>query len=59
MLEMVHLLGPEEAAKHARPLADEESRLVDEYVVRHGSYSAALGVKHPQLAAEVDALFHR
>jgi len=52
-------VGPDEAAKLARPLTAHESRLVADAVAKHGSHSAALGVQDPRLAAEVDALFRR
>ncbi len=56
--ELIHLLGPEETAKHIRDLTADERRLVDDALTRHGgSHSAALGVRSPRLAQEVDALF--
>ncbi len=58
MSNLIRLLGPEEAAKHARALTPDETRQVNEALTRHGgSHSAVLGVRDPQLAQEVDALF--
>lgn len=51
--------GTDELAAIAAGLTAEESREADELVTRRygGSYSAALGVRDPELARQVDALF--
>jgi hypothetical protein len=46
-LDLITLLGPEDAAKMTRPLTSEESAMVNEALARHdGDPISALGVNH-------------